>query len=70
MEKGQIVEHKDKHSTSGYTHEGRYFYDQDCRMKDFITGNWVDAVIYRDVKTNQLFVREKNDFLLKFKPVL
>lgn len=66
---GSVVEHKDKQSNSVYPHTGKYIYEGDCRMKEPVTGSWVDAVIYRDVQTNQIFVRDKRDFLIKFKTI-
>lgn len=64
---GDIVEHKDKNvGSSGYTHDDRYIYLNDCRMKDSDEG-WVDAVIYYSNRKEQFFVRSKKDFFLEFK---
>ena len=67
MEVGDIVEHKCKESTSGYSHDGIYRIMDFCRMKNPTTREWVDAVIYRNVRTYEFYVREKNDFEDKFK---
>lgn len=67
MEVGNVVEHKDKESTSGYSHDGIYRIIDFCRMKNPTTREWVDAVIYRNVRTYEMYVREKNDFEDKFK---
>lgn len=67
MNIGDAVEHKDKGSTSGYSHDGIYRLMDFCRMKNPTTREWVDAVIYRNVRTYEMYVREKSDFVLKFK---
>lgn len=67
MEVGTVVEHKDKESTSGYSHDGIYRIMDFCRMKNPTTREWVDAVIYRNIRTYDIYVREKNDFENKFK---
>lgn len=40
-----------------------------CKMKDFTTGEWKDAIIYRDGSSNY-YVREKSDFFNKFVKLL
>lgn len=66
---GDIVEHKEKESKSGYPHDKTYLIiDDKCRMKDPTTGEWVDAVVYEDTSHNR-YVREKNDFMNKFQVV-
>lgn len=67
MEVGNIVEHKNKESNSGYSHDGLYRIMDFCRMKNPTTREWVDAVIYRNIKTYETFVRERIDFEDKFK---
>lgn len=67
MEVGDVVEHRDKESSSGYSHDGIYRIMDFCRMKNTSTREWVDAVIYRNVRTYEMYVREKSDFVLKFK---
>lgn len=67
MNIGDVVEHKDKKSSSGYSHDGIYRIMDFCRMKNPSTREWVDAVIYRNVRTYEMYVREKSDFVLKFK---
>lgn len=69
MEIGYVVEHKCKESTSGYSHDGIYEITSFCRMKDPTTREWVNAVIYCDIKTHATYVREKSDFEDKFKIV-
>lgn len=67
MEVGNIVEHKNKESNSGYSHDGLYRIMDFCRMKNPTTREWVDAVIYRNIKTYETFARERIDFEDKFK---
>lgn len=67
MEVGTVVEHKVKESTSGYSHDGIYRIMDFCRMKNPTTREWVDAVIYRNIRTYDTYVREKSDFEDKFK---
>lgn len=67
MEVGDIVEHIDKISKSGYSHDGIYRIMDFCRMKNPSTREWVDAVIYRNIRTYEMYAREKSDFVLKFK---
>lgn len=69
MEIGNVVEHIKKKNTSGYPHDGIYRVMDFCRMKDPTTRKWVDAVIYRDIITYEIFVREKSDFENHFKLV-
>lgn len=68
MRVGDIVEHIDKESKSGYPHDKEYLYKGVCRMKNPTTGEWADAAVYCDEK--QTFVRELNDFNNKFKKVI
>lgn len=63
-----LVEHKNKESNSGYSHDGIYEIMGFCRMKDPTTREWVDGIIYRNIETFEVFVREKTDFEDKFKP--
>lgn len=69
MKIGDIIEHKNKESESGYSHDGKYKITCCCRMKDPTTRKWVDAFMYANVHTLELFVREKTDFENKFKIV-
>ena len=62
-------EHKDKHSDSGYSHDGIYAIQSKARMKCPKTGEWLDAVIYMDIDTSRVYVREESDFYNKFKKV-
>lgn len=67
MEVGNVVEHKNKESDSGYSHDGIYIIVDFCRMKNPTTREWVDGVIYSNIKNCDFFVREKTDFEDKFK---
>lgn len=67
MNINDIVEHKNKQSHSGYSHDGLYEIVGFCRMKNPTTGEWADAVMYCNIKTDETFVREKSDFEDKFK---
>lgn len=67
MEVGDTVEHKCKDSKSGYPHDGIYRIMEFCRMKNPSDRKWVDAVIYRNIRTYETFVRERSDFEVKFK---
>lgn len=72
MQTWTIVEHKNKESESGYPHDGKYVVVSFCRMKNSTTRKWEDAVIYRKFQPLEAdggcyFVREKNDFMDKFK---
>ena len=66
MKINDIVEHKNKESESGYSHERVYKIIDFCRMKNPTAYEWVDGVIYRNIGTFELFVREKIDFENKF----
>lgn len=66
---GDIVEHKDKDSKSGYPHDGIYVISNFCRMKNSISREWEDAVIYTNTTTHQHYVRELNDFIDKFQKI-
>lgn len=37
-----------------------------CRMKCPASGEWFDALIYEDCKTEKLYVRDRKDFFDKF----
>lgn len=67
MKINDIVEHKNKESESGYSHDGLYEIIEFCRLKNPTTREWVDGVIYSNTDTGELFVREKIDFEDKFK---
>lgn len=41
-----------------------------CKMKDFTTGVWKEAVIYEGVEDGNYYVREKSDFFNKFVKLL
>ena len=69
MNIGDAVEHINKESTSGYSHDGIYRILDFCRMKNPTTREWIDAVIYHNIRTYEKYVREKSDFEDKFKLV-
>lgn len=61
-----LYEHKCKDSSSGYSHNGKYVLIREVRCKDRVTGEWYDAVEYKDVNKKDIYVREKQDFIDKF----
>ena len=67
MNIGDAVEHINKESTSGYSHDGIYRILDFCRMKNPTTREWIDAVIYHNIRTYEKYVREKQDFENHFK---
>lgn len=66
---GDIVEHKNKESESGYPHDGIYAISSFGRMKNSISREWEDAVIYTNTITNECYIRELNDFIDKFQKI-
>ena len=69
MKIGDVVEHRNKESNSGYPHDKTYkIIDIECRMKCPITGLWIDAVIYES-ENSERYVREYDDFIVKFQKV-
>lgn len=53
--------------TKVYVYKGnQYFLGEKCLIKDPTTKKWVEGVSYRSLKSGQLFVREENDFIVKF----
>ena len=69
MEIGDLVEHKDKNSKSGYPHDRAYHFTGHVRCKDRTTGEWYDAVEYQERYFGEVFVREEKDFEDKFQKV-
>lgn len=69
MNVGDAVEHINKESTSGYPHDGIYRILDFCMMKNPTTREWVDAVMYHNIRTYEKYVREKQDFESHFKLV-
>lgn len=69
MNVGDLIEHINKESTSGYPHDKIYTYEGSCRVKDPTTREWVDGVIYSHIEgnTKHIFVRELSDFKEHFK---
>lgn len=61
---GDIVEYKNK---DDLRHKGTYKVIMMCRAKNPTNGLWFDAMIYMDVLSELMYVREYNDFLNKFK---
>lgn len=50
-----------------YVYKGnRYLYKGKCLIKDPTSKMWVDGIMYMSFKSGQLFVREENDFIVKF----
>ena len=50
-----------------YVYKGnQYFLCEKCLIKDPATRKWVEGISYRSLKSGQLFVREENDFIVKF----
>lgn len=65
-----IYQHKDKSvGESGYPHDGKYVIVEYARMKNPSTREWQECVIYSDIKTESVYVREKQDFFDKFELV-
>ena len=61
----KLVEFKDKSpGSTGLSHKGIYEYLGECEMKDSSLG-WVTAVMY--MKDGVTYIREKEDFIKKFK---
>lgn len=56
LEKTRVYAYKDN----------QYFFVEKCMIKDPTSRKWVDGITYRSLKSGQLFVREENDFLVKF----
>lgn len=46
--------------------ENKYLPLRYCKLKCPVTGEWLDAIVYKDIVTEQVYVREKNDFYKKF----
>ena len=70
MEK-KIYQHKDKAvGESGYSHDGKYqVITVEARLKNPTTREWQDCVIYANIDTDDIYVREKQDFFDKFTTV-
>ena len=69
MKKFDLVEFKDKNpGSTGLSHKGIYVYLGECEMKD--STGWRTAIIYSDYHDSEkVYVREKEDFMKKFKKV-
>ena len=64
----KLFEHKDKKvGESGYSHDGKYRVIHNARMKNPETRKWLDCVIYSDIVNGNVYVRERIDFIDKFK---
>ena len=48
--------------------KNKHFYTSchTCRIKNPTSGEWVDAVVYQDIKSGNYYARELSDFLAKF----
>lgn len=67
----KVYEHKDKSvGSSGYSHDGKYRIVGEARMKNPVTREWLTCIIYSDIATGSLYVREGLDFYDKFKEVI
>ena len=44
----------------------QYYLKGRCLIKDPTSRMWVNGIIYTSLKTGNEFVREENDFLVKF----
>lgn len=50
-----------------YVYKGNQYYLKGrCLIKDPTSRMWVNGIIYTSLKTGNEFVREENDFLVKF----
>lgn len=66
----KIYQHKDKSvGKSGYPHDGKYVIVQYARLKNPATRIWQECVIYSDIKTKSVYVREEQDFFDEFELV-
>lgn len=66
----KVFEHKDKRvGSSGYSHDGKYRLLSEARMKNPETREWMDCIVYSEIVSKCLYVREKSDFFDKFKEV-
>ena len=62
--------HKDGSvGVSGYRHDGKYTIVREARMKNPTTRGWQDCIIYKNIETNRVFVRDKECFFENFIPV-
>lgn len=63
-----LVVHIDKITKSRvYVYKGNQYYLKGrCLIKDPTSRMWVNGIIYASLKTGNEFVREENDFLVKF----
>ena len=58
------------YSVPNWEYWGRKYHVQRIvHMKNPVTREWVQAVLYRDWALKNFYVREVQDFLAKFKPV-
>lgn len=71
-DKGTIVEFRDQtpNPKTGLSHDGKYKVLGLCTAKDPTTRRWFEAVMYQDTELGgSIYVREREDFKLKFKEV-
>lgn len=60
-----LADYVEKKNT--YVYKGnKYFYKGKCLMKDTSSRKWITGIMYMSLRTGELFVREENDFLVKF----
>lgn len=70
MIKNAMVEFRDKSSNlkTGLSHEGKYRYLGECKVKNPQTREWYEAVMYQEADLGgEIYVREKEEFNKKFK---
>ena len=68
----KYYEHKDRYDKSAvhrYPHGKTYEVINNCRMKDKTTGEWYDAVLYKEKGGTDIFCRELQSFDNEFREV-
>ena len=69
MKKGTIIEHKDRYDLNAnhkYPHDKEYTFEGEVRCKDRVTGEWYDAMLYKEIGGNLVCCRDKQAFLDEF----
>lgn len=68
MKTGDIIEHINKESKTGYPHDKIYtITSTDVRVKDPKTGEWYDGIEYAEGGIGTKYIREKKGFETHFK---
>lgn len=58
----------DVQKTNNFTYKNKdYTVQSELEMKCPVTRKWVDAIAYLSYETGKVYVREKTDFIKKFK---